>query len=48
MLSFQEFERILALEVLGPYHNDLHSALGRTPASAWLEGETGAAVRTPR
>ncbi len=47
VLSFQEFERILALEVLGPYHNDLHSALGRTPASAWLEGETGAALRTP-
>ena len=46
ILSFQEFERILALEVLGPYHNDIHSALGRTPASAWL-AEAEVTVRAP-
>src|SRR6202034_2112145 len=38
LLSFEEFERILTLEVLGPYHNEIHSALGRTPAAAWLDG----------
>lgn len=35
VLTLGEFERILALEVLGPYHNDVHSALGMTPAAAW-------------
>ena len=35
VLSFGEFERVLALEVLGPYHNDIHRALGRAPAVAW-------------
>jgi putative transposase len=29
VLTFREFEHILALEVLGPYHNEIHSALGR-------------------
>jgi len=38
LISFEEFERILALEVLGPYHNEIHGALGRTPAAAWAEG----------
>ena len=28
VLTLREFERIFALEVLGPYHNELHSALG--------------------
>jgi putative transposase len=37
VLTLQEFERILAFEVLGPYHNDLHSALGMTPAARWAE-----------
>jgi putative transposase len=47
VLSFREFERILALEVLGPYHNEIHSALGRTPASAWTEGMASVTVRSP-
>ena len=38
IFTLSEFERIFALDVLGPYHNDLHSALGKTPASAWAEG----------
>jgi putative transposase len=46
-LSFREFERILALEVLGPYHNEIHSALGRTPASVWAEGTAGMELRDP-
>ena len=47
VLTFREFERILVLEVLGPYHNEVHAALGRTPASAWTEGVTGLALREP-
>ncbi len=47
LLSFREFERILTLEVLGPYHNDVHSVLGRTPASAWAESLSGAELRDP-
>jgi putative transposase len=35
VLTLHEFERVLALEVLGPYHNDVHTALQRTPAAAW-------------
>ena len=47
VLTFREFERVLALEVLGPYHNDLHAALGRTPLSAWIEGTAGLDLRRP-
>ena len=46
-LSFREFERILTLEVLGPYHNEVHTALGRTPAAAWADGTCGATLRQP-
>jgi putative transposase len=45
VLTFREFERIMALEVLGPYHNEVHSALGRTPAAAWAEGTGGSQPR---
>ena len=38
VLTLREFERIFALEVLGPYHNEVHSALGTTPAAAWTDG----------
>lgn len=38
ILTLREFERILALEVLGPYHHDIHSALGKSPAAAWAAG----------
>jgi putative transposase len=47
VLSFREFERILTLEVLGPYHNEIHAGLGRTPAAAWADGISGMAVRGP-
>jgi putative transposase len=47
MLTFREFERYLALEILGPYHNDVHSALGRTPMSAWTDGSVGLDLRRP-
>jgi putative transposase len=47
VLSFREFEHILALEVLGPYHNEIHSALGRTPAAAWADSVSGMKLRGP-
>jgi putative transposase len=46
VLTLDEFDRIFALGVLGPYHNDLHSELGKTPAAAWTEGI--AATGNPR
>jgi putative transposase len=45
VLAFREFERILALEVLGPYHNEVHAGLGRTPAAAWADGISGMTLR---
>ncbi len=38
ILTLGEFERIFALEVLGPYHNEIHSTLNKTPAAAWASG----------
>ena len=47
ILTLREFERILALEILGPYHNEMHSALGTTPAAAWAAGVAAHAGRLP-
>jgi len=47
VLTFREFERILALEVLGPYHNEVHSALACSPAAAWAAATAGMALRAP-
>ncbi|MBA3897993.1 MAG: transposase [Sphingomonadaceae bacterium] len=47
VLSFREFERILVLEVLGPYHNEVHTILGRTPATAWRDGTADLTPRAP-
>jgi hypothetical protein len=47
VLSFREFERILVPEVLGPYHNEVHAALGCPPAAAWREGAVGLEMRMP-
>jgi putative transposase len=46
ILTLREFERILALEVLGPYHQDIHSALGKSPGATWAAGI--AAAGSPR
>ena len=47
VLTFREFERILALEVLGPYHNEVHATLGRPPVAEWTEGLPGIDLRRP-
>jgi putative transposase len=47
VLTFREFERVLVLEVLGPYHNEVHAALGRPPVAAWTDGMAGIELRLP-
>lgn len=37
VLTLREFERRLAIEVLGPYHNEIHMALRMPPIAAWRE-----------
>jgi hypothetical protein len=37
VLTLREFDRILVAEVLGPYHNEQHTALGMTPAAKWAD-----------
>ncbi len=46
-LTFREFERVLVLEVLGSYHNEVHSALSCSPMAAWGRATTGSDVRAP-
>ena len=48
ILTLREFERILALEILGPYHNEVHAALGTTPAAAWAAGVAAREIGLPR
>jgi putative transposase len=47
VLTFREFERILTLEVLGPYHNEIHVGLERTPVAAWADGASRSTLRDP-
>jgi putative transposase len=41
VLTLGEFERVFALEVLGPYHNEVHATLGKSPAAAWADVGAG-------
>jgi putative transposase len=47
ILTLTEFERVLTLEILGPYHHEVHAALGTTPAAVWAEGTAAAGAVTP-
>jgi len=38
ILSLAELERVIALEILGPYHNEVHNTLGEPPIAAWTRG----------
>ncbi|MCE0745064.1 DDE-type integrase/transposase/recombinase [Acetobacter sicerae] len=35
ILTLEALRRHIALEILGPYHNEVHSALGISPLAAW-------------
>lgn len=37
VLNLSELQRVIALEVLGPYHHEVHSGLGMPPLAAWAE-----------
>ncbi|MFC0389165.1 Mu transposase C-terminal domain-containing protein, partial [Muricoccus vinaceus] len=37
VLTLSELQRVFALEVLGPYHHEVHSGLGMPPLAAWAE-----------
>jgi putative transposase len=38
VLTIEELERWLALQIAGVYHLKVHSTLGKTPLVAWREG----------
>jgi hypothetical protein len=38
VLTLNELERWLALQIVGVYHQSVHATLGRTPAAVWQEG----------
>lgn len=46
-LTLRELERWLAAEILGKYHQRVHSALKRPPIAVWQEHEGRAALRMP-
>ena len=37
VLTLSEFRQVIALEVLGTYHHEVHTALGMPPLAAWAE-----------
>ena len=38
-LTLRELERYIALEIVGSYHQSIHSGLGRPPIAVWKEHE---------
>ncbi len=47
VLSFHEFERIFLFEILGPYQNEVHSALGSSPLAHWDANVSQSSLRLP-
>jgi putative transposase len=46
-LTLRELERWIALEIVGKYHNEVHSALGRPPLAIWSEYADAITWRLP-
>lgn len=46
-LSVRELERHVALEIVGSYHQSIHSGLGRPPIAVWREREGDIPLRLP-
>jgi len=38
-LTLRELERFIALDIVGAYHQSIHSSLGRPPIAVWRERE---------
>lgn len=47
-LTLRELERYIALDVVGSYHQSIHSGLGRPPLAAWREHEGEIPLRLPQ
>lgn len=46
-LSFRELERIITLEIVGPYHNEIHRGIGTPPVSYWSQSIENSHIRLP-
>ncbi|RWI30858.1 MAG: transposase [Mesorhizobium sp.] len=47
-LTLRELERYIALDIVGSYHQSIHSSLGRPPIAVWREHEGGIPLRLPQ
>jgi putative transposase len=46
-MTLRQLERWIALEIVGKYHNRIHSALGRPPMAVWNEHAADAVWKRP-
>ncbi|WP_244564800.1 hypothetical protein [Rhizobium sullae] len=44
----RELERYIALDIVGSYHQSIHSSLGRPPIAVWREHEGKIPLRLPQ
>ena len=47
-LTLRELERYIALDIVGSYHQSIHSTLGRPPIAVWKEHENEIPLRLPQ
>lgn len=47
-LTLRELERYIALDIVGSYHQSIHSSLGRPPIAIWREHEGEIPLRLPQ
>ncbi|WEJ17555.1 hypothetical protein [Sinorhizobium prairiense] len=47
-LTLRELERYIALDIVGSYHQSIHSSLGRPPVAVWREHENEIPLRLPQ
>ncbi|WP_318863129.1 Mu transposase C-terminal domain-containing protein [Sinorhizobium meliloti] len=47
-LTLRELERYIALDIVGFYHQSIHSSLGRPPIAVWKEHEGEIPLRLPQ
>jgi putative transposase len=47
-LTLRELERYIALDIVGSYHQSIHSSLGRPPIAVWREREGEIPLRLPQ
>ncbi|WKL23662.1 DDE-type integrase/transposase/recombinase (plasmid) [Agrobacterium tumefaciens] len=47
-LTLRELERYIALDIVGTYHQSIHSSLGRPPIAVWREHEDQLPLRLPQ